>query len=139
MVSVTPRGIRNNNPLNIRISSNNWLGKDKPSRDSQFETFDTMEHGLRAAFVIIRTYIVKYGLCYVGAVIKRFAPPKENNWICYTSNVCLYSGIDRSARLYFDDKVQMVKLLWAMSIVECGHGWVSKNQVESVYEKYFGK
>ena len=139
MVSVTPRGIRNNNPLNIRISSNNWLGKEQPSRDSQFETFDTMEHGLRAAFIIIRTYIVKYGLCYVSDVIKRFAPPKENDWIRYTSHVRLYSGIDQGTRLCFDDKTQMVKLLWAMSIVECGHGWVSKNQLEYVYEKYFGE
>lgn len=139
MVSVTPRGIRNNNPLNIRISSNNWIGKDKSSRDSQFETFDTMEHGLRAAFIIIRTYICKYGLCYVSDVIKRFAPPKENDWIRYASHVSLYSGIDQGTRLCFHDKIQMVNLLWAMSIVECGHGWLSKNQLEYVYEKYFGE
>ena len=35
------RGYRNNNPLNIRISSNNWKGEIKPSADGSFCQFTT--------------------------------------------------------------------------------------------------
>lgn len=41
----TPRGIRNNNPMNLRISSNAWRGKI-PGTDKSFETFIDPEHGI---------------------------------------------------------------------------------------------
>jgi hypothetical protein len=34
----SPRGIRNNNPLNIRIG-NDWQGERKPNTDGAFEQF----------------------------------------------------------------------------------------------------
>lgn len=41
-----PRGIRNNNPLNIKIG-NDWKG-EVPNTDGTFEQFESMEYGLRA-------------------------------------------------------------------------------------------
>lgn len=136
MVQVQPRGIRNNNPLNIRISNNNWLGKDKPPRDPAFETFQTMEYGIRAAFIIIRTYINKYKCIYLSDVIKRFAPPTENNTNKYINFVRMQTDIYQGMRLNFDNKEQMVKLLVAMSQYETGR-YMGKMIFESVYEKYF--
>ena len=48
------RGYRNNNPLNIRISGNNWIGEIKPSGDKSFCQFETMAYGFRAAMCCIR-------------------------------------------------------------------------------------
>ncbi len=56
------RGIRNNNPLNIRISNNAWTGKVTPSKDKAFETFSHSKYGFRAATKLIRNYQNLYGL-----------------------------------------------------------------------------
>jgi hypothetical protein len=46
MTRIIPRGIRNNNPLNIRIG-NTWLGERPEPTDHDFEEFVSMEYGLR--------------------------------------------------------------------------------------------
>lgn len=56
---IIPRGIRNNNPLNIKIG-NNWLGEVTDPTDPIFEQFVSMKYGLRAAFIILRRYIRVY-------------------------------------------------------------------------------
>lgn len=137
MVSAIPRGLRNNNPLNIRISNNKWKGKVVPSKDPLFETFESWQYGIRAAFIIIRTYINKYNLKTVGSIIKRFAPPVENNVENYISYVGKYSGLGRCDEVSFENKEQMVKLLHAMSYYETGK-YLSRDQFSEVYEKYFG-
>lgn len=75
------RGIRNNNPLNIEYRrANNWVGRVKnpaDKKDSRFEEFDTMEHGLRAAILLLQGYI-KRGFNTVPEIIGRWCPPAEN-------------------------------------------------------------
>ena len=44
------RGIRNNNPLNIRHSSDRWEGAREEQTDSAFVQFQTMAYGYRAAW-----------------------------------------------------------------------------------------
>ena len=53
------RGIRNNNPFNIKRSSSRWLGKVpfKDSSDQVFEQFTDIDYGLRAGFILLRNYI----------------------------------------------------------------------------------
>jgi len=48
-----PRGIRNNNPLNIRKSADKWQGLSTLQEDKEFFQFETIEWGWRAAFVIL--------------------------------------------------------------------------------------
>ncbi len=56
-----PRGYRNNNPLNLRISSSSWLGKVADNTDGVFEQFSDIRYGYRAAIKTIRNYITRYG------------------------------------------------------------------------------
>ena len=62
-----PRGLRNNNPLNIIKSENiNWKGEVKPSTDRNFAQFETKEYGLRAALCLLRTkksYVSQHRSC----------------------------------------------------------------------------
>lgn len=114
------RGLRNNNCLNIRISSDNFLGEIKPSTDKAFKQFKTAAYGYRAAFKILSTYIDKYGLNTIEKMIGRWAPENENNTEGYISTVCSRSHIDRDEIISSDNKDQMVPIVAAMSYVENG-------------------
>ncbi len=88
------RGIRNNNPLNIRRSKDKWQGLKALQTDPQFCQFETMAYGWRAAFVMLtRTYYHTYRLYTIRAIINRWAPPNENNTKRYIENVCRLTGI----------------------------------------------
>jgi len=97
-----PRGIRNNNPFNIKQSTQLWVGKILFSEDSVFEQFKTMEFGIRAGLIILRTYLEKYKLHTIEEIIKRFAPSTENDTEAYIRAVCRDSGFDRDTILFFD-------------------------------------
>lgn len=114
-----PRGIRNNNPLNIRIG-NVWLGEVKHPTDAAFEQFVAMEYGIRAAFVILRRYIRRYGHDTVRSIVSTWAPPAENDTRGYAEFVASYMGVGADDKLKYEDKETMMNLVAAMAKVECG-------------------
>lgn len=116
---IIPRGIRNNNPLNIRIG-NVWLGEVRDPTDPDFEQFISMVYGVRAGFVLIRRYIRHYHRTTIPQVIAAWAPSNENNTTAYIDKVCQVSGIERDVQLKFEDEDQMIALVDAMILVECG-------------------
>lgn len=118
MQSKTPRGIRNNNPLNIRIG-NTWLGETPNPTDSEFEQFCAVQYGLRAGFVILRRYIRRYGRNTIAKIINAWAPSSENNTQAYIDAVCKRTGIPQDTILSYEDEQQMVALVEAMAFVEC--------------------
>ena len=50
------RGLRNNNPGNIRLSRTVWQGEIRPSRDRSFCQFRTMAYGYRALIKLLQNY-----------------------------------------------------------------------------------
>lgn len=116
-----PRGYRNNNPLNIRISSNAWKGKVSPNTDGAFEQFKTMAYGYRAALATMRTYITKYGLNTVAKIIERWAPANENNTLAYISHVCEFTGLTPDTVVNRNDQDTLTKMAYGMSLVENGN------------------
>lgn len=114
-----PRGIRNNNPLNIRIG-NKWLGEVAFPTDNQFEQFTMMVYGVRAGFLLIKRYIERYHLNTIFLIVSRWAPPSENKTDVYIASVEKLSGIPADKELRFYDNVEMVSLVDAMIVVECG-------------------
>lgn len=87
-----PRGVRNNNPGNIRISNQPWVGKVVNNTDSVFEQFDTAEFGIRAICRIIATYLKK-DINTITLIINRWAPPHENDTDKYINFVCDTTGL----------------------------------------------
>ena len=75
---MSTRGIRNNNPANIRRGCS-WKGLAKTQTDKEFCQFTTMTWGVRALLVTLRTYVVKYRLHTVREIITRWAPPSDGN------------------------------------------------------------
>lgn len=120
MTTTIPRGIRNNNPLNLRISGNNWRGKKKPNLDGTFEQFESMSYGIRAAIVCVRTYIKNHHLETPAQIITRWAPATENATEKYIAFVCEKSGLIRNQRLTYNSQFAICRLLWAMAIYENG-------------------
>lgn len=93
------RGIRNNNPFNIKRSRNKWLGKLPKSlcEDKVFEQFSSMEYGVRAGLLLLRNYVNRYHLVTVQQIIERFAPPSENEikyYVNYIFNTLGLLGAD---------------------------------------------
>lgn len=114
-----PRGIRNNNPLNIRVG-NKWVGEVKKPTDPSFEQFSCMPYGLRAAFVILHRYIDVYKLNTISKIVSRWAPKSENNTLAYIRRVSALMEYDADAPICFDNKPRMIALVKAMCTVECG-------------------
>lgn len=115
-----PRGLRNNNPLNIRISTDKFVGEVQPSQDKAFKQFDTMTHGYRAAFRVLRTYINNYKCDTIRKIISRWAPATENNTLAYVMTVSDRAGISPDAPISADNREMMIRIVAAMSFVENG-------------------
>lgn len=135
--SIIPRGIRNNNPLNIR-KGNSWKGERHPQKDKAFEEFESMEMGVRAGFKLIKNYMSGYnGLTNkfntIEKIIRRWAPPSENNTRAYISKVSQLSGIPSRQILSFSQRNLMVAIVDAMIRVECGQA-IDTKIIESAYD-----
>lgn len=89
-----PRGIRNNNPGNIRHGSN-WQGLNPNSRniDPAFCVFTSSVYGIRALAKVLIKYKKIHGLNTVRQIISRYAPPNENQTTAYIQSVAKQLGI----------------------------------------------
>ena len=56
MTTPNPRGIRNNNPGNIRRNGDPWQGLAKEQNDREFFTFKSAVYGIRALARLLITY-----------------------------------------------------------------------------------
>lgn len=122
-----PRGIRNNNPGNIEYNkANDWQGQFRPEdipvaqRDSRFAQFQAPEYGIRAMIVVFRNYQKNYDLKSVSELIRRWAPPSENNTAAYASNVANAVGVPVSAAIDLKDQATAERFIKAVIAHETG-------------------
>lgn len=114
------RGLRNNNPGNIRRSRVCYQGEVRPSRDADFKEFETMAYGYRAMFVLLDTYSSRYGLHTIRSMLNRYAPPEENLTESYIRFVSDYSGILPNEMVDTRSHSDMIPIVSAMSRIENG-------------------
>ena len=120
---MTPRGIRNCNPLNIRHSKDQWKGLAERQQDAAFCQFKSLEYGWRAAFYLLtRTYYHKRRLYTIRTIIRRWAPESENNTEAYIANVSKLTGIlpDEPLGIPSERPTRWIALGAAMAIQENG-------------------
>ena len=115
----TPRGLRNNNPLNIRHSRDRFQGEVVPGSDRAFKQFTSRAYGYRAAFVTLATYLA-HGRNTVEKIIRAWAPPTENNTEGYINHVVQRSGVGRNKVLTAESGGDYRKIVAAMSHCENG-------------------
>ena len=112
------RGLRNNNPLNIRHNTDVFQGEIKGT-DRSFKTFSSMPYGYRAAFVTLATYHSR-GWNTIEKIIARWAPPSENDTEKYIAHVEKWSGVPRNKELTAADGADYIMIVAAMSFMENG-------------------
>lgn len=117
---ILPRGLRNCNPCNIRISKTRYLGEITPSQDRAFKQFQSMDWGYRAVFVLLHHYYHKRNLKTIRQIINRYAPPVENNTDNYIKAVASAVYLSPDAIIPIEDRDTMLLLVSAMSKVENG-------------------
>jgi hypothetical protein len=113
-VWVMTRGIRNNNPGNIRFNQDNdWVGQIGQD-DAGFAVFDTPEHGIRALAITLKTYQNSYGLNTIDAIINRWAPPSENDTSAYIQSVAQSTGYMPDQPLNLNDAGTLANMVEAI-------------------------
>lgn len=132
-----PRGIRNNNPGNIRNSErNDWKGEVSKAdkKDQAFEEFKTMADGVRAMMLLLQKYQRSYNLHTVKELVERWAPRNENNTAAYVRTVCKEMQMPECCGLDLTDKGTMCALVDAMCYVENGVH-IDMADIEAGWEK----
>lgn len=99
---MTPKGIRLNNPLNLKHGSD-WQGLTPVQSDPEFCEFTDVKWCYRAGAKILDAY-AKRGITSIPQIIATYAPPSENDTAAYIAAV--------SARVKDpSDTLQMLKAL----------------------------
>ena len=122
------RGLRNNNPLNIRHSKDQWEGAAENQTDKSFVQFKTMAYGYRAAWRTLHTYYKRLRdrkkHFTVENIISRWAPPTENDTKAYIRSVLILSSIGGKENLLPPSNPlgydKLSRLIAAMTVIENG-------------------
>lgn len=119
-MTTLPRGLRNCNPGNIRITKDKWQGLREVQTDKSFFQFIEMRWGYRALMRTLQNYRKRHGCMTIADFINRWAPPSENNTGNYISRVCKEMQVPNSYVPDVDDKNVMCAFAAAISQVENG-------------------
>lgn len=118
------RGVRNNNPGNIRKSKDVWVGQT--GNDGAFVTFATPAHGIRATGRNLLSY-ARQGYVTPEQIITRWAPPEDDNDTeRYIKFVSEYLNVPRDTRLDLTDLNTLTRLSMAIMIKENGQSEFNK-------------
>ena len=115
-----PRGIRNNNPLNLGfVPGQVGLVSDAPS-DGRFGRYRTMEEGVAQAERQLQRYQTRDHLDTVRKMISKWAPPNENDTDSYVQAVSRAMGVDPDAPVSLNNQATAAAMISAMARRETG-------------------
>lgn len=115
-----PRGIRNNNPLNLEASAFTQARPGFSGSDGRFGQFATPDQGLAAADKLLASYGQR-GINTIAGVINRWAPANDGNPVsAYAQFVAQKAGVDPNTPINLSDPSVRAKILPAMAEFENG-------------------
>jgi hypothetical protein len=125
------RGLRNNNPGNIKIANNAWTGKIPVAQntDKVFEQFTSMAYGIRASFKLLDTYLNK-GFSTIEKIVGRWDKPNQ----AYVDYVTRRTGIAKDTVIVKGDKATHIKLMSAMFEFENAKHTFSVDELGKAYD-----
>lgn len=109
---IVPRGLRNNNPGNLRPARIAWRGLARHQTDAGYLQFTAPIWGLRALARDLWVKFHKDGLHSIAAILEEYAPPEENDTWQYINDVCHQLGVGGTEILKLDG--QLVSLMMAI-------------------------
>lgn len=110
---MTARGIRNNNPGNIRKTRTLWRGEAASQPDPDFVTFTSPAYGIRAIAKILLNYQAA-GLNTLRKIVSRWAPPSENNTTAYVAGVAHDVGVGPDQLVDLHTQPRLVSVMKAL-------------------------
>lgn len=121
-----PRGIRNNNPLNIRINKYLYDGEVPSSlrTDKSFKQFFEMKFGLLAAYKLLQNSYINKGYNTIEKIVNRWAPPSENATLKYIDFVSTKTKISKNKQLIpgsYEYKTELALIIQAMTKKETSY------------------
>lgn len=111
-----PRGIRNNNPLNLEYVPNQ---PGVAGTDGRFGVYPTMDHGVASAVNQLQRY-GQSGVNTISGITAKWAPAGENDPAKYAQQVAMLMGTKTNVPLNMGDPQTMTRLVAAMGQVENG-------------------
>lgn len=96
-----PRGLRNNNPGNIRYGDFAKKYGATGQDDKGFAVFPTMQAGAAAMAGLLKSYASK-GVDTISSIISKWAPSSENDTSAYIAAVAKQTGINPNQHLSGD-------------------------------------
>lgn len=129
------RGLRNNNPGNIRIGTSAWMGKIpvQQNTDRDFEQFETWIYGVRAMTKLVRNYILR-GDNTLYKIVNRYAPSNENSTTQYITLLVKKTGKLSNQAIDPNDKTVLRRLIRGMAEIELGCNLVTDAEFNQAWE-----
>lgn len=124
--AILPRGLRNNNPGNLRVIARSpWLGQ--VGGDAQgYGVYESMERGARAAAKQLLKY-ERSGLNTVRKIIATWAPASENDTASYVAQVAKALKVPADQPISVNTHLEA--LAWA--IFKHENGFISFSRADS--------
>ncbi len=116
-----PRGIRNNNPLNLGYSPD----QGATGSDGRFGTFKSMQEGVAAADRQLLKYQDRDHINTLSGILAKWAPGSENDTGAYVNDVAKQIGVDPNAPINLHDRAMMAAMNEAMARHETGRALAS--------------
>lgn len=126
-----PRGIRNNNPGNVRYTGTQWQGLSNPPSDGEYCIFTDPRYGIRAMGRILNSYASR-GIDSISEIIFTWAPPSENNTLAYVAHVADLLEWSETLPLPLDKRPELVAAIikhenginpYSMATINEGLSW----------------
>ncbi len=134
----TPRGIQNNNPGNIIITSTPWQGKVPvpQNTDKVFEQFTSMVYGVRALIKNLYSYFVSDKNLTLREIAYKWNPDSNPaNVEAYTKYLEEKTGYGRDTVLIPSELV-LSRLTKAITEIENGYTWgIPDGTIKEAYDK----
>jgi hypothetical protein len=113
--TVLPRGVRNNNPLNIRHEPGTvWIGQADEQTDPDFVQFRDPVFGVRAGAIILREYKLRDNIDTIAEAIYRWSATDQE---AYTANVAADCNVSPTAQIDLEQYLPV--MIPAMIKQEC--------------------
>jgi len=134
-----PRGLKNNNPLNLVLTSITWQGKipNAQNTDGKFEQFQNILLGYRAGIKNLKSYIDS-GANTISKITSKWAPTgsgEGNNPENYARRVSQGTGIGSGATIPFS-KQYIIPIVREMAVVENGESFrhlIKDSDIETAF------
>jgi hypothetical protein len=114
-----PRGVRNNNPGNLREVGIDWNGR--VGKEDGFTVFSAAIYGIRALAVCLYNSNKTFDRHTIQVMIEHYAPPSENDTRAYIHYVSAFCGVGPNVEIDLSHAPMAFLMIRAIIIYECGY------------------